>query len=445
MSGTGQYLIGRRDGASYESNIAVSSDYGASATLSSKLFPYSSSAMQVSVTGQYMLVSTNGDGNVYTSSNYGSTWTTHGLACSWTPQAILAISSTGQYMAAGSDNYLSSTCGDSGFFSVSSDYGVTWSRRSVTLCSIQIVFVSVSTSAATSGVMIVATGRSVLTSGATSCSSTINIMTSLDLGVTWTILSSTTLSPTLPAVPGGAVGSITVFYKMATSDVSYTYATITASTTILQGTYGCPFIPSSASSNGQGYVAIDSTGGLRFGLSLTTWTSAVSPVPGISCSNALLSGDGLSVTAFCGTNVYRSTNLVFASTQQQKQPSSQPTEQPTMQPSRQPSSAPSKATKSPLLTPATQPSGQPTMQPTEQPSHLPSQQPSRQPTSAPSKATKSPLLTPVTRPSGQPTMQPTEQPSRHPSSRPSNQPTRQPSSRPSRPQLSASSQTTQVQ
>ena len=333
MSGSGQYLIGRRNAAQSNGQIVVSSNYGASATLSSTTFPYSS-AVQVSVTGQYMLVSTNGDGNVYISSDYGGTWTTRNLACYWTPQAVFAISSTAQYMAAGSDNYAPSTCGASGFFSVSSDYGVTWSRRTATLCWHQLVFVSVSTSAATSGVMIVATGRSVLTSGEISCSSIENIMTSLDLGVTWTVLSSTTLSPTLPAVPGGAVGSITVFYKMATSDVSYTYATITASTTILQGTYGCPFIPSSASSNGQGYVAIDSTGGLRFGLSLTTWTSAVSPVPGISCSNALLSGDGLSVTAFCGTNVYRSTNLVFASTQQQKQPSSQPTEQPTMQPSR---------------------------------------------------------------------------------------------------------------
>ena len=348
MSGTGKYLVGRRNAGQSNGQVAISSDYGASSTIPSQAFPYSS-AMQISVTGQYILFSINGYGQyaVYLSSDFGSTWTNHGLACYWTPAPNLAISSTGQYMAAGSNNYAGSTCGASGYFSVSSNYGVTWTRRTATLCWQRIVFVSVSTSAATSGVMIVAIGNA-FTSGTTSCSSTMNVMSSLDLGVTWTVLSSTTLTPSLPAVPGGAVGSITVFYKAISSDVYYTFATITASTTTLQGTYGCPYIPTSASSNGKVYVAIDSAGNVRISnlklsTSLTSWSPAVSPVSLTACTNALLTGDGMSVTSFCGTNVYRTTIIDHSPTMQPSgQPSIQPSRQPSQQPSVQPSAQPSR-------------------------------------------------------------------------------------------------------
>ena len=399
MSGTGKYLVGRRNAGQSNGQVAISSDYGASSTIQSFIFHYSS-AVQVSVTGQYILVSINGYGQyaVYLSSDYGSTWTNHGLACYWTPAPNLAISSTGQYMAAGSNNYAGSTCGASGYFSVSSDYGVTWTRRSATLCWQRIVFVSVSTSAASSGVMIVAIGN-VFTSGTTSCSSTMNVMSSLDLGVTWTVLSSTTLTPSLPAVPGGVVGSIKVFYKAISSDVAYTFATITASTTTLQGTYGCPYLPTSASSNGQVYVAIDSAGNLRISNlkrsnSLTSWSPAISPASLTACTNALLTGDGMSVTAFCGTNVYRTTIIDHS-----------PTMQPSGRPSQQPSSSPTK-----------QPSGQPSFQPSRQPSRRPSGNKSPLPflpivMSYPSLPSIN--LTPVDtgQPSQQPSVQPTMQPS----------------------------------
>jgi hypothetical protein len=325
MSGTGQYLVGLRDSEQWTGQIAISSDYGASSIVPSQWFRHST-ALQISVTGQYIVLSVNGYGAnaLYISSDFGSTWVNRGIACFWTAAPNLAISSTGQYMAAGSNNYEPSNCGASGYFSVSSDYGGTWTRRSATLCWQQIVFVSVSTSAATSGVMIVAIGN-VFTSGTTSCSSTVNVMSSLDLGVTWTVLSSTALSPSLPAVPGGAVGSIAVFYKATSTDVYYTFAIITASTTSLQGIYGCPYNPTSTSSNGQVYVAIDSAGSLRisslsFSTSLTKWSPAVSPASLTACTNALLTGDGMSVTTFCGTNVYRTTMIGPT-----MQPSGQPT------------------------------------------------------------------------------------------------------------------------
>ena len=317
MSGTGQYLIGKRDvginSPTVVSQIAFSGNYGASTTISSVTVPYLKD-VQVSVTGQYMLASTNGDGKVYTSSDYGNTWTTHLIACDWVPAATVAISSTGQYMAAGS-NWDGSTCGATGFFSVSSDYGASWTRRSATLCWQRIVFVSVSTSDAASGVMIVATGN-VLSNYA--CTTSMTVMKSLDLGLTWTTLSSTAVSPTIPMVPGGAVSSIAVFYQVTAGDTLYKFATVTVSSTSLSGVYGCPYLPTASSSNSQVFVAIDSAGSLRFSsvqfsMYLTTWSSAIIPASGTACSSALLTGDGMSVTTFCGTNVYRSTVTIAPS------------------------------------------------------------------------------------------------------------------------------------
>ena len=445
MSGTGQYLIGERYNRQGGSYVVISTTYGASTStyVGIDALQY----VQVSVTGQYMLASPSGSGYLYISSNYGSSFTSKLLACSWTFALVIAISSTGQYMAASSNNDAVSDCGASNSFFVSSDYGASWVTKSSSMCWKQIVFVSVPTSYATSGVMIVATGTVLDERGV--CGYYVNFLKSLDLGTTWTTIFSAAVSATIPAIPGGAVNSIPVFYKVSDSDSFYTYAFISASTTSLNNVFiGCPYIPTSISSNGQVYVTIDGAGKLRFSSLqfspyLNTWSSAVSPVAGTTCSNALLSGDGMSVTVFCGTNVYRATTIItpsptmFPSSQPSEQPTIQPSAQPTMHPSNQPTSQPSEQ---PSKRPSTQPSKQPSMQPSVQPSSQPSVQPSIRPSNQPSthptmqpseQPSEQPSVQPSTNPSKQPTSQPTRQPSTQPTEQPSEQPSNQPTAQPS--------------
>ena len=449
MSSTGQYLIGGGwTSAGTGVNIAVSSNFGSSSQSSSlNYLAYTT----VSPSGQYMLASTNGDGNVYLSNDYGATWSSKSLACYWSAAARVAISGTGQYMAAASNTYAGSTCGATGYFYVSSDFGQSWSSRSTAKCWTQIAFVSVSASVAPSGVMIVATGGNIdgggirFNGGTGACSETGNawsVLRSLDLGLTWLTLFSIddkSILPGFPEIPGGAVNTLPVYYKMSTSDANYTVAMIDPSTTALQGTSSSPYALLSASVDLKVFATIDKGGNLRLTgkQSWWRWSAPTNPQPqpvSGTCTFAWVSGDGQTVMAACGSVVYKGTGVTVAGVDvinALPPPSAAPTYSAVRRrhASYTSSVLPLFITLTSHINSPPSPSLFLSVQSGVGVSALPSGQPSTRPT----KFNIGPR-----NPTSQPTEQPTGQPSEQPSTRPTGfnigprNPTGQPTSRPTR-------------
>jgi hypothetical protein len=120
ISSNGQYITAIEDGT----NIYGSSDYGATwsiVTSDPSVNGAGWHAEAASRNGQYMVASVFG-GDIFTSNNYGQDWTnvTTGTALSGKNWNMLKSSATGQYLVAiESDNLYSSR-----------DYGVTWTNES---------------------------------------------------------------------------------------------------------------------------------------------------------------------------------------------------------------------------------------------------------------------------------------------------------------------------
>ncbi|MFY9150843.1 MAG: hypothetical protein WAO52_02425 [Prolixibacteraceae bacterium] len=125
ISATGQYQIFCTGSGGSGYYVYKSSNYGATWGISSV---YDGSWHYIGYTaisdsGQYMMLgSSNNVDVIWVSSNYGASWNKI-TAVTTTDYHFVAMSKTGQYMAALGLNY--------GYYWYSSDYGVTWNKHSL--------------------------------------------------------------------------------------------------------------------------------------------------------------------------------------------------------------------------------------------------------------------------------------------------------------------------
>ena len=160
ISDNGQYMAAVASGST-TGDIFVSSDFGSSwvnKTAASPNYDYTSIAMSSS--GQYMVAGTSSaNGDIWVSNNFGSTWVYKDYSFSWTS---VAVSSDGKYMAA---------CAGPGDIYLSSNSGVNWAA-----------ITSITTDYSWTGISMSSSGQymAACRGGAG------KIYRSTDFGVTWT-------------------------------------------------------------------------------------------------------------------------------------------------------------------------------------------------------------------------------------------------------------------
>ena len=134
MSASGQYAVACADLTPF--NIYISSNYGQTWITTSRALSGASGRIAISASGQYITALCEVSSQIHRSTNYGSSWTLVGSTYIW---KSVAISASGQYQLAGSNN-AGATC------YYSSDYGANWATSTGAPSSTQLFTLAMSAS-----------------------------------------------------------------------------------------------------------------------------------------------------------------------------------------------------------------------------------------------------------------------------------------------------------